>query len=97
MSGAELGRLESFHYIKAFTNLHQFDDFNRADFRAEREKRDAKERDDKKKVLREQKEQEREEQRKRAEDAELKSYSSLQSGKKTTNYDSDGNNSDDFM
>lgn len=67
------------------------------DFRAEREKRDAKEREDKKKILRAQKEQEKENERRRKEDAELRSYSSLMNQEKmTTNYDS-GNDSDDFM
>lgn len=68
-----------------------------ADFRAEKEKRDANERDDKKRVVREQKEREREAERKRMEDAELRSYSSLMNDDKMkSNYD-DGNDSDDFM
>lgn len=67
------------------------------DFRAEREKRDAKEREDKKKILRDQKEKQKEDERKRMEDSELRSYSSLMSqDKMQSNYD-DGNDSDDFM
>lgn len=67
------------------------------DFRAAREKRDAEEREDKKKLLREQKEREKEEEKRRQEEAELRSYSSLmKADKMTTNYD-DGNDSDDFM
>lgn len=67
------------------------------DFRAEREKRDADEREDKKKILREQKEKAKEDERKRKEEAELRSYASLQASEKMqSNYD-DGNDSDDFM
>lgn len=67
------------------------------DFRNEREKRDAKEREDKKKILREQKDQEKENEKRRKEEAELRSYTSLMAtDKMTTNHD-DGNDSDDFM
>lgn len=67
------------------------------DFRAEREARDASERQDKKKLLRERADHEKEAERKRHEEAELKSYSSLHKTENmTTNYD-DGNDSDDFM
>lgn len=71
--------------------------FSIVDFRGEREKRDAKEREDKRKILREQKEKSKEEERRRQEEAELRSYSSLQQNEKMqSNYD-DGNDSDDFM
>ena len=67
------------------------------DFRAEREKRDAKEREDKKAILRQQKDKERDEEKQRKADAELRCYSSLMADEKMkTNYDS-GNDSDDFM
>lgn len=67
------------------------------DFRSEREKRDAKEREDKKKILRDQKELEKENEKRRKDEAELRSYTSLMATEKmTTNYD-DGNDSDDFM
>ncbi|CRK99200.1 CLUMA_CG012491, isoform A [Clunio marinus] len=68
------------------------------DFRAEREARDAGERQDKKKIVREQKDREKEAEKKRLEDAELKSYASLHKTENmtTTNYD-DNNDSDDFM
>lgn len=68
-----------------------------SDFRLEREKRDAKEREDKKQNLRQLKEKEKDNERKRKEEAELRSYSSLMSSENmTSNYD-DGNDSDDFM
>lgn len=67
------------------------------DFRALREARDAKEREDKKKILREQKDKEKTDEKRRKEEAELRSYSSLMAtDKMSTNYD-DGNDSDDFM
>lgn len=67
------------------------------DFRAEREKRDAEERNDRKKVLRDLKEREKEEERRRKEQADLRSYSSLMKTEKmSTNYDKD-QDSDDFM
>jgi hypothetical protein len=67
------------------------------DFRAEREARDALERQDKKKIIREQEAQRKEAEKKRLEEAELKSYSSLHKTENmNTNYD-DGNDSDDFM
>lgn len=67
------------------------------DFRAERERRDAEEREDKKKVMRTQREQDKENERLRKEQAELRSYTSLMATEKmTTNHD-DGNDSDDFM
>jgi hypothetical protein len=67
------------------------------DFRAEREARDALERQDKKKIIREQEAQRKEPEKKRLEEAELKSYSSLHKTENmNTNYD-DGNDSDDFM
>lgn len=67
------------------------------DFRAEREVRDAKEREDQKKIARLKKEQEREEARKRAEDAELRSYNSLMKEENMKSNYEDGNDSDDFM
>lgn len=68
------------------------------DFQAEREARDAAERQDKKKVIRQQKDQEKLEEKRRQDEAELKSYSSLHQSDKmtTTNYDNN-NDSDDFM
>lgn len=67
------------------------------DFQAEREKRDGKEREDKKKILRDQKDQEKENERRRKEEAELRSYTSLMAKENmSSNYD-DGNDSDDFM
>lgn len=67
------------------------------DFQTEREKRDAKEREDKKKILREQKDQEKDNERRRKEETELRSYTSLMAKEKmSSNYD-DGNDSDDFM
>ena len=67
------------------------------DFRAEREARDASERQDKKKVIRDQELQKKEAERKRHDESQLKSYASLhKSEKMSTNYD-DGNDSDDFM
>jgi len=64
--------------------------------RSLREERDAKEREDKKRLLREQKAREKEEERKRKEEAELRSYTTLM---KPENMKSnmDGNDSDDFM
>lgn len=67
------------------------------DFRAEREKRDADEREDKRKIMREQRDKAKEEERRRKEEAELRSYTSLQQNERMqSNYD-DGNDSDDFM
>lgn len=67
------------------------------DFRAEREQRDALERDDQKQVLRLRRDAEKEDERKRKEEAELRSYSSLMSGDKMRTNQDDGNDSDDFM
>lgn len=68
------------------------------DFRAEREARDASERNDKKKVLREQRERDREAEKRRMQEAETKSYASLHRSENmtATNYD-ENNDSDDFM
>lgn len=67
------------------------------DFRAEREKRDALEREDKKAEIRAQKELEKEAIKKQREMQELKSYRSLmKEDKMKTNFD-DGNESDEFM
>lgn len=67
------------------------------DFKAEREKRDALEREDKKAQIRALKEKEKEDIKRQREMQELKSYSSLMNeDKMTTNMD-DGNDSDDFM
>lgn len=66
------------------------------DFRAEREKRDRMEREDKKKVLREKADKEKEEEKKKREESELRSYSTLMSNDNMSKYD-DGNDSDDFM
>ena len=67
------------------------------DFRAEREQRDAAEREDKKKVLRQMRDAEKENEKKRKEDAELRSYSSLMTADKMSSNHDDGNDSDDFM
>lgn len=66
------------------------------DLRAEREKRDRLEREDKKKLMREQREREKELEKKKKEEAELRSYSTLMSSDNMSKYD-DGNDSDDFM
>lgn len=67
------------------------------DFQAEREARDAAERQDKKKIVKEQKDREREAEKKRHDESEMKSYASLHRPEKmVTNYDDD-NDSDDFM
>lgn len=66
------------------------------DFRAEREKRDGLEREDKKKLLKAQKKQEEEEEKRRKEEAELRSYNSLMSAENMAKYN-DGNDSDEFM
>lgn len=67
------------------------------DFQAEREKRDALEREDKKAEIREQKEKEKQDIKRKKEEQELKSYSSLmKEDHMKSNYD-DGNDSDDFM
>lgn len=67
------------------------------DFRAEREKRDADEREDKKKLMRNLRDQEKENERRRKEEQELRSYSSLMAADKMTSNHDDGNDSDDFM
>ncbi|XP_037032201.1 coiled-coil domain-containing protein 25 [Bradysia coprophila] len=67
------------------------------DFRAEREKRDASERSDQKKLLRDRKEQEKLQQKQKMEEAELRSYSSLMAADKMTSNKDDGNDSDEFM
>jgi len=67
-------------------------------FRAEREQRDRNEREDKKKLLREQKEREKTEEKKRQEEAEMRSYTSLFSkSSMTTNAETNGYDSDEFM
>lgn len=67
------------------------------DFRAEREKRDADERADKKRLAREIREKEKDDEKRRREEAEIRSYNSLmKSENMTTNYDA-GNDSDEFM
>lgn len=67
------------------------------DFRAERERRDALEREDQKQVMRSRRDADKEAERRRKEESELRSYSSLMSSDKMkTNHD-DGNESDDFM
>ncbi|XP_055694291.1 coiled-coil domain-containing protein 25 [Lutzomyia longipalpis] len=67
------------------------------DFRAEREQRDAEEREDKKHQMQLQREREKEEIRRKKEENELRSYTSLmKSENMTSNYDA-GNDSDEFM
>lgn len=67
------------------------------DFKEEREKRDALEREDKKAEIRLQREQEKDAIKRQREVQELKSYTSLmKEGNMKTNFD-DGNDSDEFM
>ncbi|XP_055859294.1 coiled-coil domain-containing protein 25 [Episyrphus balteatus] len=67
------------------------------DFRAQKEARDAEERENNKRLLRKQKEKMKEEEKKKLEEAELRNYKSLMNAEKmSTNYDHD-NDSDDFM
>ncbi|XP_011870109.1 PREDICTED: coiled-coil domain-containing protein 25 [Vollenhovia emeryi] len=67
-------------------------------FRAEREQRDRNEREDKKKLLREQKEKEKAEEKRRQEEAETRSYNSLfNASNMTSNTETSGYDSDDFM
>lgn len=67
------------------------------DFRALREERDRKEREDQKSKMRSLKEQEKAELKRKQEEAEARSYNSLMKPENmSTNYD-DGNDSDDFM
>lgn len=66
------------------------------DLRAEREKRDSDEREDKKKLLKEQKEREKELQKKKKEEADLRSYNTLMNTETMAKYDA-GNDSDEFM
>lgn len=68
------------------------------DFCAEREQRDRNEREDKKKLLREQKEKEKAEEKRRQEEAEMRSYNSLfNASNMTSNTETSGYDSDDFM
>lgn len=67
------------------------------DFQAERETRDAAERQVKKKVLRDQKDKEKDAIKKRQEDAEMKSYASLHKAENMTSTNYEQNDSDDFM
>jgi len=68
------------------------------DFRVLREERDAKEREAQKEKDRKQREQEKELAKKRAQDAELRSYTSLMKTENMkTNRDNSGSDSDDFM
>ncbi|XP_077257574.1 coiled-coil domain-containing protein 25 [Temnothorax americanus] len=65
---------------------------------AEREQRDRNEREDKKKLLREQKEKEKAEEKRRQEEAEIRSYNSLfNTSNMTSNTETSGYDSDDFM
>ncbi|XP_065079521.1 coiled-coil domain-containing protein 25 [Ochlerotatus camptorhynchus] len=67
------------------------------DFRAEREKRDADERADKKRLARENREKEKDDEKRRQEEADIRSYNSLMKWENmTSNYDA-GNDSDEFM
>lgn len=67
------------------------------DLRAEREKRDRLEREDKKKQMREQKDREKAEEKRKAEEAEMRSYTTLFRGENMSLNTDDGNDSDDFM
>lgn len=66
------------------------------DFRAEREKRDAKDREEQKAKLRAQKELEKELERKRLEEEQLRSYTSLLKSENMKSNQDNGNDSDDF-
>uniref|UniRef100_A0A0A9WRJ3 Coiled-coil domain-containing protein 25 n=1 Tax=Lygus hesperus TaxID=30085 RepID=A0A0A9WRJ3_LYGHE len=66
------------------------------DLRAVREARDAREREDKKRIQRELQAKQREEERRRKEEAELRSYTTLMKPEMMTS-NKDGNDSDDFM
>lgn len=66
------------------------------DFRAEREKRDAKDREEQKAKLRAQKELEKELERKRQEEEQLRSYTSLLKSENMKSNQDNGNDSDDF-
>ncbi|KAL5278138.1 CCDC25 family protein [Megaselia abdita] len=67
------------------------------DLRAQREERDSEERQEQKKLLKQQQQKDKEDMKRKAEEAELRSYSSLHKEENmSTNYD-DGNDSDDFM
>ncbi|XP_012064235.1 PREDICTED: ubiquitin-associated domain-containing protein 1-like [Atta cephalotes] len=66
--------------------------------RNEREQRDKNEREDKKKLMREQKEKEKAEEKRRQEEAEMRSYNSLfNTSNMTSNTETSGYDSDDFM
>jgi len=68
------------------------------DFRVLREERDAKEREEQKEKDRKQREQEKELAKKRAQEAEIRSYTSLMKTENMkTNRDNSGSDSDDFM
>uniref|UniRef100_A0A8D8TES1 Coiled-coil domain-containing protein 25 n=1 Tax=Cacopsylla melanoneura TaxID=428564 RepID=A0A8D8TES1_9HEMI len=68
------------------------------DLRGQREKRDAKEREDKKRLLKEQQIKDKEDEKKRQEEAELRSYSNLMKAENmTSNKETSGYDSDDFM
>lgn len=69
------------------------------DFRLERENRDRSEREDKKKILKEQQNREKEEEKRKAEEAELRSYSTLMKPENMSSnvMGGDGNDSDEFM
>lgn len=68
------------------------------DLRAEREDRDRKEREGERRLQKEKKEKEKEEERRRAEEAQIRSYSTLMnSANMTSNQETSGYDSDDFM
>jgi len=67
------------------------------DFRAAREERDGKEREDKKKLQRLQKEQEKEELARKQKEAELRSYTTLFTEDNMSSNKDNGYDSDDFM
>ncbi|XP_043280304.1 coiled-coil domain-containing protein 25 [Venturia canescens] len=108
--GMEVGQV-GFHKEKEVRKIHVSKRINsivnrinktrrteQPNLRAEREERDRKEREDKKKLLREQKEREKMDEKRRQEEAEMRSYSSLFSkSSMTTNTETSGYDSDDFM
>lgn len=67
------------------------------DFRAEREKRDKQERDERKRNFKQQEEQKKEEERKRQQEEQLRSYDRLMTSANMTSNKDGGDDSDDFM
>merc|ERR1712228_380345 len=105
----EVGQI-GFHSNKAVKKIRQLSKDNaivnrlnktkeekEVDFKAEREGRDKRERDDKKKVFRKEEEARKAEEKSRKADAELRSYDRLMTDENMTSNKDGGNDSDDFM